>query len=200
MQELRNIFGGFGNRLFQLAYIYAQVREGNLPDIYLQDFKYFEKYKEEIKSLFAQGGHLREERIAIHIRRGDYQKTNFYVDLTKTDYYDKAIALFPKDKFLLFCADRQPISNDFEDAQWAWNYLKGKGIEERLAIYSGKDEIDDFNAMAACKGIICANSSFSTWAAFVNQNPDKKIVAPKEYYSDKVERTVLPKNEGWIYV
>lgn len=198
MVELRNIFGGFGNRLFQLAYIYAQVREGNLPDIYLQDFKHFEKYKEEVKSLFAQGSYPRSESIAIHIRRGDYQKTNFYVDLTKTDYYDKAIAMFPNQHFLLFCADRQPISDDVEDKEWCMEFLSKKGVE--YSVWNSDDEIKDFNAMAACKGIICANSSFSAWAAFVNQNPDKKIVAPKEYYSDGIERTVLPKNEGWIFI
>lgn len=199
MIELRNLFGGFGNRLFQLAYIYAQVREGNLPDIYLQDFSYFEKYKEEIRAMFAQGVHHRNDRIAIHIRRGDYQKTSFYVDLTKTDYYDKALALFPNQKFLLFCADRQAISNDEADREWAYKFLKGKGVKD-LAVYNGENEIDDFNAMAACKGQILANSSFSTWTAFVNPNPDKKIVAPKQYYTDGVERTVLPKNEGWIFI
>lgn len=198
MLPLRNTFGGFGNRLFQLAYIYAQVRKGNLPDIYLQDFSYFEEYKEELKAMFRQGVHPRRDMIAIHIRRGDYQKTNFYTDLTTTDYYDKALALFPNQKFLLFCADRQPISNDISDKKWCNDWLMSKGVD--FEVWNGVDEIDDFNAMASCKGQILANSSFSAWAAFVNPNPDKKIVAPKLYYSDGIERTKLPKNEGWIYV
>jgi len=154
------------------------------------------RYTEFLQGVF--GVYPRDERIALHIRRGDYQKTNFYVDLTTNGYYDRALAMFPNQKFLLFCADRQPISNDISDKKWCNDWLMSKSVN--FEVWDGKDEIDDFNAMAACKGMIIANSSFSTWAAFVNPNPDKKIVAPKEYYSDGVERTVLPKNEGWIYV
>lgn len=197
MQPLRNYFGGMGNRLFQLSYIYAQCREGNIPDIYLQDFKYFEKYKDEIKAMFSIGAYAPKDLVALHIRKGDYNDNNFYVDLTKTDYYDKAIALFPGKKFLVFCADRQPISNDTNDREWVKNWLDVKGVE--YEIYDGKDEIDDFNAMASCRGMIIANSTFSTWAAYLNPN-EGLIVAPEKYYADGVERTVRPKNNNWLFI
>lgn len=54
--------------------------------------------------------------------------------------------------------------------------------------------------MASCKGHIMANSSFSWWAAFLNPNEDKKIVAPKQYYADGIQRTVYPDDEGWIII
>lgn len=196
MIGVRQIIGGLGNLMFKQAYLYAQVRDGIIPDIYVQDFKYFGKYKEEIRSMYQQGVYPRTDIVALHIRRGDY--TDFYVDLMETDYYDKALAEFPNEKFLIFCADRQPVSNDISDREWCTNWATEKGIDFEL--WNGTDEVDDMNKMASCKGHIMANSTFSTWSAFINPNVDKKIIAPKLYYSDGVERTVLPKDEGWIFI
>ena len=50
MKGARQDIGGLGNIMFKQAFLLAQMRDGNIPDIYLQDEKYFSKYKEEIKS------------------------------------------------------------------------------------------------------------------------------------------------------
>ena len=52
MRNIRDFMGGLGNRLFQFGFLYSQVREGNLPDIYLQDYTRFDRYKEELKKEF----------------------------------------------------------------------------------------------------------------------------------------------------
>ena len=64
----------------------------------------------------------------------------------------------------------------------------------------GGTELEDFNTLASCDGIIGANSSFSYWAAYLNPNPAAKIVFPsvKNWYSDGVERTKCP--ESWIRI
>ena len=197
MQEFRKIAGGFGNRLFQFAYIYAQVRKRLIPDIYIQDFDYFKEFKEEIRQLYQKGIGKRKELVALHIRRGDYVDNPFYVDLTKTDYYDKALAQFPDEKFLIFYRDRQG-TNDYQDREWVNQWLTQK--EVKFEIWEGQNEVDDLNAMSACKGLIGANSSFSIWAGFLNINSDKKIIMPKQYYADGVERTKYPKDEGWVII
>jgi len=197
MQEPRKIMGGIGNRMFQFAYIYAQARKGLIPDIYIQDFKYFEEFKEEIRQLYQEGIGSRKEFIALHIRRGDYVDNPFYADLTKTDYYDKAFTYFPGEKFLVFYRDRQG-TNDYQDREWVNDWLTGKGV--KFEIWEGQNEVDDLNAMASCKGLIGANSSFSVWAAFINPNEDKKIIMPKPYYADGVERTKYPEGEGWVII
>ena len=48
MIPLWKLSGRLGNQMFQFAYLYAQEREGNIPDIYLQDEKYFEIAKNRI--------------------------------------------------------------------------------------------------------------------------------------------------------
>lgn len=198
MLNPRAHFGGLGNRLFQGAYIYAQVRKGLIPDIYIQDMKYWREFKEEIRKWYQKGISDRTNRVALHIRRGDYVNNSFYVDLTQTDYYDKALKEFPDERFLVFYADRQGTS-DSKDRDWIRDWLEKKGVQH-FEFYRGADEIDDLNKMASCRGLIGANSSFTWWAAFLNPNEDKKIVVPREYYTDKVERTIFPRDEGYIFI
>lgn len=191
-------FGGLGNRLFQMSYIIGKVLDGELPDIYIQSFEYFKKHKEEIRTMLRQGIPKRKEMVALHIRRGDYVDNPFYVDLTKTDYYDKALEYFKDEKFLVFYRDRQG-TGDYEDREWVSDWLTKKGVKFELSD-NANNEVDDLNAMASCKGMIGANSSFSIWAAFLNPNENKKIVMPSQYYADNIQRTKYPTDEGWIII
>lgn len=194
MKKPRKIWGGLGNEMFQHAYIYSQFKKGLIPDIYLQDEKYFADVKDEIKVMY--GTDLKKiKRVSLHIRRGDYVNNPFYVDLTQTDYYDKAIAEFPYDRFLVFCADRQDGSDDTQDQEWVMNWLEAK-YGPRFDLFKGFTEIDDINAMAGCsEGHIMANSSFSWWASYLGEG---KVVAPKAWFTDGVQRIKLL--EEWIKI
>jgi len=186
MKQIRQLFGGLGNQMFQHAYIYSQFKKGLIPDIYLQSEEYFKDVKNEISMLYMQGKTLMPY-VSLHIRRGDYTNNPFYVDLTQTDYYDKAIAEFPDEKFLVFCADRQDGSNDEQDQQWVMNWLKEK-YGDRFELFKGKDEIEDMNAMMGCKAHIMANSSFSWWASYLGGG---KTIAPKKWFTDGITRVIL---------
>lgn len=193
MLEPRKIFGGLGNCMFQGAYILSQMHKGEIPDIYLQDEKYFFPIRYEIKALYGQGI-IPSDYISLHIRRGDYVNNRFYVDLTETDYYDKAIAKFPNEKFLVFCADRQEGSDDKKDQEWVMKWLKEK-YGDRFILNQGENEIEDLNRMAGCRGHIGANSSFSYWGCYLGEG---KKVMPKEWFTDGVERTKLL--DEWIVI
>lgn len=191
MIDLRKNFGGFGNRLFQLAYLYAQARKGAIPDIYLQDPTFFEPYGEEIRAIFAQGIE-KTDMVSLHVRRGDYINNPFYEDLNETDYYEEAIAQFPKGtKFLVFCADRQEGSNDQSDLEWCKERFKGDNFE----FFTGETELDDFNGQASCNAHIIANSSFSWMAAWVGAG---KTIAPSKWYADG--RPGIPLLVDWIVI
>lgn len=182
MKSFRSFAGGLGNNLFQFAYIYAQARKGAIPDLYLQDPKYFEGFEDEIRSLYA-ADITPVDMVSIHIRRGDYVGNPFYINLCESDYYERAMERFPGKKFLVFSDDRE----------------FAKTVFPTLQVFEGVNEIEDFNMMASCAGgNIIANSSFSWWAAFVNPSQTKKVVAPKEWYGDGVERTVCP--QEWLRI
>lgn len=190
MQARRELFGGFGNSLFQYAYLYSQYRKGEISDIYVQDEKHFEPYKEEIRTLF--GANIEPiDMVSLHIRRGDYVGNDFYTDLTETDYYEKALAKFPQETFLVFCADRQLKSDDKSDREWVKEWLNKNFPDRKFQFFDGKDEIEDFNAQAGCKGHITANSSFSWWSAYVGGG---KTVTPEagKWFADNIQRISIP--------
>lgn len=190
--DLDIIFGRLGNRLFQMSFLYAESRKRGV-DFYFQSPEYFEGYEDEIRQLFGEGiGYL--SQVGVHVRRGKnpfipeepkYSENPFYTDLCSTDYYERAMAMFPGEKFVVFSDDPE------------WCKEKWKDNPDVQVMDKG-DEVEDFNLLASCQNIIMANSSFSWWASFLNPNPTKKIIAPKQWYADGVERTKLPKE--WIRI
>ena len=182
MQKIENLTGRLGNQMFQLAFLHAYALKHGV-DKYYQDPKWFEGYEEEVKDELQAGIYTTPvDMVAIHVRRGDYVGNGFYVDLMETDYYRKAMDLFPNKQFVVFSDDiewckKQPIFDDCE--------------------FYHKDEVDDLNVMASCVGHIIANSSFSWWGAYLSPFT-QKVVAPsvKNWYTDGEERTKCPKE--WI--
>lgn len=182
MIEPYKLFGRLGNQMFQMAFIYAWAKEHG-TDIYLQDPKYFEKYANEIKALYGDiTWHDIDmiDKVSLHIRRGDYTGNTFYVNLSATDYYEKAMAEFPDRKFLVFS----------DDIKWCKEYFDGR---DNIEFSEGRGELEDLNLMMKCDGHIIANSTFSWWGAWLGKG---KVVAPSitNWYTDGIERTVCPKH------
>ena len=194
MRDPKIIFGRLGNSLFQYAYIYAQMKRGEIPDIFIQNPKYFEEYKDEIKALFSEGiGYL--PYVAMHVRRGKnpinpdepaYSENPFYTNLLETDYYAKAIDHFPRSRFLIFSDDMEYCKENFQGEIFAYD--------------ESENDIESLNKMASCDGVITANSSFSYWAGYLCPHKTARIVCPSEtsWYSDKVVRTRVPKEWSQI--
>lgn len=180
MKPLWMTTGRLGNQLFEFAALFAFSKQLGV-DYYFQDPKYFEEYLPDIKRLLKEGIDFMD-RVSIHVRLGDYVNNDFYVSLLKTTYYEKAMALFPEEKFLVF-------SDNID-------YCKTLPVFKDCEFSEGRNEIDDFNLQASCKHNIIANSSFSYWCGILNPNPGKKVICPIEtkYYADGVVRTKYPKD------
>lgn len=191
MKSVRQDIGGLGNLLFKEAFLWGLFRGGFIPDIYVQSLVYWNDFREEIRTRFSHGVKS-DDRIALHIRRGDYLKaTQFHTNLWDTDYYKEAIKEFPGARFLVFCRDNQSEAQDKDDQEWLKANLPQLGIP--FDLHEHTTEVEDLNAMASCKGIIMANSSFSWWAAFLG-DPNKKVIAPREdrWFVDGKKRTDIP--------
>ena len=50
--------------------------------------------------------------------------------------------------------------------------------------------------MCLCKNQIIANSTFSWWAAWLNSNPQKNIIAPSKWVKGYSTKDLIPKE--WI--
>ncbi len=117
--------------------------------------------------------------VSIHIRGGDVlevQKNKEYIYSMPLSYYKEAINIIEtkvsEPNFLLFTNDElyaQSLCAEFQ--------LRKIKIIKR-------DELNDLEAlllMSYCNHNIIANSSFSYWAAILNENEDKIIIAPKYF-------------------
>lgn len=182
MIPIWKLSGRLGNQMFQLAYLKAQELDGLIPDIYVQGEEYFDSQKGTIKRMFSDGI-TPINQVSIHVRRGDYVTThkNFYTNLFREGYYERAMDLFPGADFLVFS----------DDIPWC----KEQAVFADCDFSEGNDEVTDLNLMAGCEHNIIANSSFSWWAAYLNPNPNKKVIAPKHWFLDDIERVTIP--DSW---
>ena len=138
---------------------------------------------------------LNTNSVSIHVRRGDYANnptTKAYHGLCPIDWYVQAINKIKETEgnthFFIFS----------DDVDWVKSNLKST---ERITYVSngacGSDS-DEMTLMSRCKHNIIANSSFSWWAAWLNNNPAKIVIAPSRWFSAKDINTndLIP--ETWI--
>lgn len=194
------IFGRLSNRMFQMAALYAYCKDNGYP-IFVQNEKYFKKYENEIRTLYSEGiGFI--DKVSIHVRRAKnpinpnepaYSNNSFYVDLghhlhedMNDNYYVRAMALFPGENFVVFS----------DDIEWCKQQEMFKGC----SFAEGGTEIEDMNLMASCKHNIIANSSFSWWAAWLNPNPGKTVIAPKQWFSNPEDEKYIGIPSSWTRI
>ena len=115
--------------------------------------------------------------VSLHVRRGDYVVSGSYAACTP-DYYRAAADLL---------ADTlgQPltcfvISND---PAWARDNLKLGHDTVIVDLNDEKTGHFDLHLMSLCAHNVIANSTFSWWGAWLNANPDKRVVAPKHWFA-----------------
>lgn len=108
--------------------------------------------------------------VSVHVRRGDYLNSSMIsLDL---DYYKRAQCIIEKKVknpiYFVFTDDKEYIHENFK-------FLRNYNIVEGN---TGNYSYRDMQLMSMCKHNIIANSTFSFWGAYLNQNPNKLVVAP----------------------
>lgn len=120
-----------------------------------------------------------KESVALHVRRGDYVKIGRTIGL---EYYTESVELM-KNKY------SNPIFLIFsDDMEWTKRNLD---IDGRY-VYVDEDfkDYEELFIMSRCKSNIIANSTFSWWAAWLNPNEDKYVIAPKKWSQD--QKNIVP--------
>ncbi len=133
--------------------------------------------------------------VCIHIRRGDYisnAKTNKFHGACSLKYYYDAIKIIVK-------RVKDPIFFIFsDDSQWTKENLKLKYPTIYVDINGSEKSYEDLRLMSNCKHFIVANSAFSWWGAWLSNNPNKIICAPKTWFRSADEGDIVPKS--WVRV
>jgi hypothetical protein len=136
-----------------------------------------------------------EESVSIHVRRGDYisiPKNNELYETCSESYYSEAMNLvkakFPNAVFYVFS----------DEPEWFRKNVKVNVPLVYVTHNVGEKSYEDLILMSQCKHNIIANSSFSWWGAWLNDNKNKVVIAPQKWFKDKSKDTKDLIPQKWI--
>lgn len=150
----------------------------------IKQFRPKHPYEPCVEELLAEAKNTNS--VSLHIRRGDYLKLNITMSM---DYYERAIDHLKEQienpKFFLFS----------DDIEWVKENLPLDENTTYVKIETKTRDIDEMMVMASCKHNIIANSTYSWWGAWLNDNEEKIVIAPKDGF---ITESLIP--ESWIKV
>ena len=176
---------------------------------YFQSYKYFDKEYKNIAKYIKLDESRSEVRnmyykkyensnvISVHFRMGDYKNLQNCHPILGEDYYINSINFILSKKcstikwtVLYFCEeeDMDEVKSKVEKIKAeCMEYLHEQGQECELEFEraGGECKIEDWRQlllMSCCQHNIIANSSFSWWAAYFNDNSEKIICYPETWF------------------
>ena len=160
---------------------------------YFQSERYFAHCQDEVRHYFTPhhalaqlleryfGDLLATQTCSVHVRRTDYIGNSTHPDLAAGDYYERAMSQFDSHTtFVLFS----------DDIEWCKERFRGHDV----VFVEALSPVEDLFLMARCKGHIIANSTFSWWGAWLDPNPDKKVIAPLRWFAGEHANPSNPYN------
>jgi hypothetical protein len=105
--------------------------------------------------------------VFIHVRRTDYLKYPDKFIILNTNYYQKAITYFPKNTHYVI------FSDDINYCLQYFDFIPSKSFIQ-------DNDYIELLLMSKMNGAIIANSTFSTWGAYLmDEHKDKTVVCPR---------------------
>lgn len=145
-------------------------------------WKYFDHHREKIQKVFAPSQEVvdylqnkygpllaQENTVAVHVRTYSKKVHEDGLHFVGMPFFERAMEKFPKDSVFVIFSDR---------TNWTKEHFKRSFPEKNLVFIEGNDHIKDLFLMSLMKHQILSRSTFSWWAAYLNPNPNKIVVAP----------------------
>lgn len=206
--KIRNIIcWGFYDKILQIVYrektMYhfdSNIKIGHKK--YLlggwQSYKYVDFVKEQIYqdfipryplTCYSQGilNDIETQNIsvAIHVRRGDYVLLYWHLGL---EYYKSAWE-FISEKYNGITA--YVFSDDIQWCKQHFNFIPNPVFITPPTNTNQSTEHEDIILMSKCTHNIIANSTYAWWGAYLNQNPEKMVIASK-WWDDYAHGIIPP--------
>ena len=214
------LFRNLRNKLTELKVIYPQYKEETIclyqPDLfevtppayisgYFQTEKYFEQIRERLQKDFQLTKPLNNANkeilekirntnsVSIHFRRGDYLKSRVAANFGNIgeQYYHDAIKYVSENT-----SESLTLFVFSDDINWIRKNIKFGHETVYVDINAGKQGYFDLELMKNCKHNIIANSSFSWWDGWLNENHNKIVVMPSPVRPNKPDYDRIP--ESWV--
>ncbi len=180
-------------------------KKRNLKNNYLDGHWQNEKYFKEIENIIREEFTLKiklnnnikkqiinNNSISLHVRRTDYIETKKDVyHSCSLGYYNKAIKKIS-----------EKISNPHffifsDDLKWC---KKNLIIKFPITFIENTKDYEELILMSKCKHNIIANSTFSWWAAWLNQNTNKIIISPQKWFIKPNKDTIDLLPNCWLRI
>jgi hypothetical protein len=148
---------------------------------------YFGHYEKRLQEIFAPS---EEMECLIHNKYGDLLQltntvgmqirvcSNQRLPFVGWDYYISAMKLFPEDSVFIVSSDR---------ISWVKQHFPK---HEKNVVFLDDNYLVEFFLLTKCNHVIAGASTFGYWAAFLNKNPNKKVIVPNRIFSHKDRRTL----------
>ena len=169
---------------------------------YWQTPKYFNNIEDIIRNDFQFNDIVPESNllnsirntnsVMINIRRTDYLNTNFH-GVMGNDYIMRAVEIIKSKvenpNYFIFS----------DDVQWCIENIHLENMTIVDHSYAGNKFNYYLQLMINCKHFIIPNSSFAWWSAWLNNNTDKVVIAPKNWFNMDIDTSdLIPDN--WIRI
>lgn len=163
---------------------------------YFQSEKYFASHREQLLQLFAPRaedleymrkkymfvlGHPYTVGVQIRHYKTDTSLKDLYPQYGK-DYLEKAIAYFPESALFVVTSDNMEFAR------------KNMPPVKNVLFIENEPHYIAFYLLSMCKHNIITNSTFGWWAAWLNANPDKKVIYPGKHINGLPTQDVYPAN------
>lgn len=172
----------FLNGYFQSEEYFREVRENLLKQLQ-PAYEAEQDYNDVLREVES------DNTVAVHIRHGDFAHGDgsAYHFVLGVKYYERAIAEISKkvSNPTYFCFS--------DDIEWVKKNIGGTDDFHFVSLQTSHADIDEMMLMKNCNHIITANSTFSWWAAWLNDHEDAIRIVPDKAYGNN---HMIP--DGWI--
>ena len=184
---------------------------------YFQSYKYFDAYAEQICKMlqldnlrFSIMMKLRYEQltfgqtVSMHFRQGDYLNYPHLYYILDQDYYTNALQTIVQTKPSIRTVMCFYEDNDETEVKKIIDVCKNKypnmtfvSIDKDFTV--NLEDWEQLLLMSMCDSNIIANSTFSWWAAYLNQELGKTVVYPEKWFKPEAGKDIKDMcPEQWI--
>ena len=168
---------------------------------YFQNSKYFNEFSEKIINFIEirefqnkiKEKYVIENSISLHFRLGDYKSNNYHC-IQDINYYINSLKTIientnKQDWTIRFCCEEEDVlevTKNINELKDTFTHLAFERIDNNLLDW------EQMIYMSLCTHNVIANSTFSWWSAYFNENKHKIICMPKKWINTSFEPIKIP--------
>jgi len=190
-----NIFNECPDNVSLYGFFQSEKYFKHIADVIREDYTFHDEHLLPCQEMMDS---VEGEPIMLHVRRGDanlvdprgfkwsYTQCSDQHPTQTIEYYEEALKQFDEDQPVIVFSDSPEWVEEQEFFQGDRFMVSKPTTKYADGSYT---PYVDLCLMSLCSHAIIANSSMSWWGAWLQKNPNKKVIAPKRWfgpaYADK---------------